>query len=355
MARQPAKDTTKYIVITSVHSPDRVMRAYAELADWQLILVGDRSGPAEAADDHLIFLDIDTQYDLGLRYPSLCPENHYARKNIGYLYAMAMGAGIIAETDDDNMPKPGWGEQVFFGPRQLPTVHGSSVFNIYGDLSDGHIWPRGFPLDRLEEPVEVQWMTRLHRIGIWQFLVDNHPDVDAIHRLVRKRPVVFRDFAPFALDAHVYSPINSQNTFWCEAAFPLMYLPMSVTFRFTDILRGYIAQPLLWEKSLSVGFGPATVWQFRNTHNLFKDFLDEIPMYRQVNTVIETLDSLSFSGALEDSLFRVYEALTMAGVVDEAELEALEAWNSDVHRIRCFRQTQEAGGAPDVLAISAGV
>ena len=38
----------------------------------------------------------------------VCPYNHYARKNIGYLYAIQQGADIIYDTDDDNLPYDDW-------------------------------------------------------------------------------------------------------------------------------------------------------------------------------------------------------------------------------------------------------
>ena len=42
------------------------------------------------------------QYEILLNFAKICPENNYARKNIGYLYAIKNGAKLIFETDDDN-------------------------------------------------------------------------------------------------------------------------------------------------------------------------------------------------------------------------------------------------------------
>ena len=61
--------------------------------------------------------------------------------------------------------------------------------------------------------------------------------------------------------------------------FPLLYLPSFVTFRFTDILRGFVAQPILWKAGFNLGFTEATVFQERNAHNYVRDFESEIPMY----------------------------------------------------------------------------
>jgi len=327
------KNTSKYIVITSINQPNDVLRRYASLEDWKLILVGDRSGPHRVDDKNIIFLDMDTQANLELSYARTCPENHYARKNIGYLYAISLGAEIIAETDDDNMPKKDWGENIEFRVQDLNVISETSFFNVYAGLTAENIWPRGFPLEWITQYSRPKQGTQKCRVGVWQHLVDNHPDVDAIYRLTNNRSVIFKPFENFALAEHVYCPFNSQNTFWCRETFPLMYLPKSVTFRFTDILRGYVAQRLMWEKNLLLGIGSASVWQERNGHDLFRDFLEEVPMYQKVTEIVNSFESLSFSGNFLHALYQSYEELVREKIVDKSEITALEAWVKDLETI----------------------
>ena len=49
-----------------------------------------------------VFLGVAEQERLGLFLPEHTPYRSYARKNIGYLFAIAHGAKVIYETDDDN-------------------------------------------------------------------------------------------------------------------------------------------------------------------------------------------------------------------------------------------------------------
>ena len=49
-----------------------------------------------------IYLSIDQQEELGFRTTLRLPYKSYSRKNIGYLYAIAHGAQVVYETDDDN-------------------------------------------------------------------------------------------------------------------------------------------------------------------------------------------------------------------------------------------------------------
>lgn len=320
----------KFIVITSINPLSRALEAYASLSRWKLILVGDRKGPKEIKDDRIVFLDIDKQAELGFAYHSTCPENHYARKNIGYLYAIAHGAEVIAESDDDNMPKEEWGKDISFSFDDLEVEDNTVFFNAYSKFCDSMVWPRGFPLGKILAPCKPRSRRRQVDIGVWQQLADNDPDVDAIYRLTRSEPVLFKTRDNFALARHVYCPFNSQNTFWSRKAFPFMYLPKSVTSRFTDILRGYIAQRLLWEENLLLGFGGASVWQDRNPHDLMQDFSDEVPMYLNVVPIVERLESLRFSESPLGNLHRAYQVLVDDHVVAECELKALEGWMGDL-------------------------
>lgn len=105
-----------------------------------------------------------------------------------------------------------------------------------------------------------------------QGLADENPDVDAIYRLTNDTPCYFDERAPVVLEAGTLCPFNSQNTATRRELFPLLYMPVFITFRFTDILRGLAA----------------------------------------------------------------YEALRRAGIVVEKELPALEAWLSDIEKISIF-------------------
>ena len=87
--------TKKFIIITSINDLNPVMQRFAAFPDWQLVLVGDTKGPREIPDDRIIFLGIDDQRALDFASVEHCPENHYARKNLGYLFAMANGAEVI--------------------------------------------------------------------------------------------------------------------------------------------------------------------------------------------------------------------------------------------------------------------
>ncbi|MGB1249844.1 MAG: STELLO glycosyltransferase family protein, partial [Candidatus Promineifilaceae bacterium] len=242
------------------------------------------------------------------------------------------GASIIFDADDDNIPY----EAFLVGSFQhtVSLIPNTLFFNAYRHFTDKFIWPRGFPLDLVRDKTAYALQeTEQREVGIWQYVADLDPDVDAIYRLLFDEPVTFERSEPFVLPTNVYCPINSQSTAWQPKAFPFLYLPISVSFRFTDILRGYVAQRLLWEQGLQVGFGPAQAYQERNPHNLFADLEDEVPVYLNAHKLVSILDSLTLSGKGLADLRTVYEALYENDIVQAHELASVDAWIADCRDI----------------------
>ena len=197
-----------------------------------------------------------------------------------------------------------------------------------------HIWPRGLQINSINQINQKNIKNAQLNIGVWQHLADGNPDVDAIYRLVINKKIIFEKNGNFVLDKNLFCPFNSQNTFWSSKAFLFMYLPCTVAFRYTDILRSYICQKLLWNKNMHLGFSSASVEQKRNYHDLMKDFKDEITMYETVNRVIEILNNISID-KLNDSeaLLLIYESLANEKIVSFEEVELVQLWINDFNLI----------------------
>jgi hypothetical protein len=90
----------------------------------------------------------------------------------------------------------------------------------------------------------------------------------------------------------------------------------------------------MWLYGYRLGFVGATVIQKRNPHDYFKDSLDEIPMYQQVEKIIGIVQSvLSPEAAIETNLYKSYEALHAAFIVKPEELNCLESRLTDLEDI----------------------
>lgn len=324
-----SSDVGNFMIITTINPVTPAIRLFETHVDWNLILVGDKKSPPIADTERLTFLSLETQLGLGMKLGAASPVNHSARKNIGYLHAIGRGAQVIYDTDDDNIPYAHWTPPVQF---RCETLAGSpsGFVNIYRHFTDEHIWPRGFPLDEILDARLTYKMDCPVEIGVWQSLADADPDVDAIWRLTLNKDITFRRNKPVGIAAGHYCPFNSQNTFWKREVFPLLYLPTTVRFRFTDILRGYIAQRLMRENALYLGFMAASVRQERNPHDYLDDFRDETDCYLQIKPIVRLLDSLALSGDYHKDLRTTYRALCQQGFVAAHELSTLEAWLNDL-------------------------
>jgi hypothetical protein len=324
----------KAIVITSIAHPTEAVKKLARQPSWTLFVVGDRKSPRDWHHPEVTYLSAAAQEKMDFRVTPLLPWNHYARKMLGYLSAIASGATLLVDIDDDNIPKPDWDVPPFDGPYHTTAVDQGFV-NIYTWFSDQFIWPRGFPLNRIrDEQTLVKpsgLTTRSARIGVWQGLADQDPDVDAIYRLTANRSCWFKEREPVALARGTVCPFNSQNTAFTEPLFALLYLPAHVPFRFTDILRGLVAQPILWAAGYQLGFTRATVIQERNPHDLLKDFESEIPCYLWAERIVEIVSGVVTSRmSVADNLRSAYGALRRQDMVTAAELDLLEAWLRDL-------------------------
>ena len=327
-------DKNNFIIITSIYSPTKAVSEFSKMKDWQLIVVADQKTPDGWQYDNVLFFSVSDQTSSGYHLADVLPWNHYCRKMMGYILAMRAGATIIVDTDDDNISNPGWNVLPFAGNYQVADQD-MGFLNIYQMFTDNMIWPRGFPLDQIHKSVtnDIPPFGKSYvNVGIWQGLADGDPDVDAIYRLTNNKPCFFDNKEPIVLGRGTLCPFNSQNTAFTKEAFPLLYLPATVTFRFTDILRGYIAQPILWTKELHLGFTDATVVQERNPHDFLKDFESEIPCYLYAEKIISIVNKAIHTGnTVEDNLYNAYLALINAGIVHQDEIRVLDAWLKDIN------------------------
>lgn len=329
-------NVSDYIIITSINSPTEAILKFSHLPGYRVIVVGDLKSPVLYNCPGVDFLSVNDQKLLAFKIPGMLPLNHYSRKMVGYLVAIQNGARRIVDTDDDNIPYDGLDFPTFDGIYEA-VKEDSGFINIYKAFSDQHIWPRGLPLRLINDRSSLEPLiaSKGCNVGIWQGLADEDPDVDAIYRLTNDQPCLFKKRSPLVCKKGTISPFNTQNTLIRKELFPLLYLPTFVTFRYTDILRGLVAQPIMWNEGYELGFTEATVIQKRNPHDYFKDFISELPMYETTEKVIDIVNGeIKGPASIEDNLFSAYSGLCKNNIVVDKELKMLETWLSDLNTIK---------------------
>jgi hypothetical protein len=323
--------------VTSVSAPNAVLRELAKQCKargFSFFLMGDVPSPDDFFIDGCEFYSLERQKATGFEIAKLLPTRHYSRKNIGYLLAIRARAGMLLETDDDNMPLPN-----FWDSRNVrmhvPTLSGNGWTNVYSYFTETNIWPRGLPLDAIQ--AHLPGFETLPEVEldcpIQPGLADEDPDVDAIYRLLLPLPVNFRTDRRLALAAGTWCPFNSQNTAWFPEAYPLLYLPSYCSFRMADIWRSFVAQRIAWENGWGVLFKGPDVYQERNEHNLMRDFADEVPGYLNNRTIGSQLAALGLKAGptnIGDNLIKCYEELVRLTLIGAEEMPLVKAWVQDL-------------------------
>ena len=329
-----------FAVITTIQPPTTAVRElHRRLAQvpGRLVVAGDKKGPPEFSLPNCDFLSLADQRTSDFELAARLPVGHYARKNIGYLHAIRAGATCLYETDDDNAPLPSWAlrsEQV----ADARGLHGVGWMNVYRQFTeDPHIWPRGFPLERLgDAPPPAKQIKGPVDAPIQQGLANGSPDVDAVWRLTQGRPFDFETRPPVVLTEGQWCPFNTQSTWWWPRAFPLLYVPSYCSFRMCDIWKSLIAQRCLWALGATVVFHAPEVHQDRNPHDYLRDFEDEVPGYLQnarIATILENLTLAPGVAAVAENLLRCYQALVAENIFPPDELPLVQAWRADWERM----------------------
>lgn len=338
-------DLKIFPVLTTINPPDERVSDWRQITQNHTIVIGDKKTPDSWKNPSCDYYSLSAQLNSEFTMVSHLPENHYTRKNLGYLYAIKKGANAIIDTDDDNFPNLlEWNNLLKsnFEVNEHSPSEKISFKNIYSYYSESDIpfWPRGFPIKLInveESNIKLSDIKTNNSIdvGLWQCMVDGDPDIDAIHRLIFKKTPQFINKSAIIMGYNNFCAFNSQNTIWLDSdLFPLLYLPSTVSFRFTDILRGYVAQAVINTSAKNWGFYKATSYQDRNDHNIMNDFRSEVTMYTNMEEIFHTIfESCKSSNSVVDNLTNCYTSLYKNDFVQEEELKILASWINDLHSL----------------------
>jgi hypothetical protein len=320
------------IVITSIFPDSKAIKKFI-VQKHPLIIVADKKTPILSNKPYYHFFSVEKQIKKYGKLAEKIPFNQYCRKNLGYLEAMKI-SDTIMETDDDNFPYDLYPNFILHKKKVLFLKSSTGFLNIYKFMSRGkNIWPRGYPLQLILTQEKITERKKTDSFPLQQSLIDNDTDVDAIYRLTINKTITFAKNKAIALEKGTYSPFNSQNTFWSKEVFLCMYLPCYVTNRTLDIFRAYIAQRMLWEINKNILFTSSSVYQERNPHNYLRDFVDEIPVYTEIEKLTTALNSVKLSGSFENKLIQIYTKLISENILVKQELELLNLWIKQVSQI----------------------
>jgi hypothetical protein len=314
-----------------------------------VIVVGDAKSPPifKSNKSNVSFLSVEKQHKLFPEFSKQLPLNHFSRKNIGYLFALQMGACHIWDFDDDNyltsrtiglLEKLAKTNLLPDAVTQLTC--GDSVVNpylLYGAPS--FIWPRGYPLELLSNRTfpRLTPVTARLKTDVVQVMQSADPDVDADWRLEygNHLPMAWASSDAvsqmmIAIDPSKYTPFNAQSTLMTRRAAMVAMLPHTVHGRVSDIWRSYIMQYFIKRFEPGPGivaFSGMFVDHLRNKHSYMADRQAEVQLIEQVAALVSYLEHRPCTSSwLAEELVILYDDLYQRGFICKEDVYAAVAW-----------------------------
>jgi hypothetical protein len=278
----------KIIVTTTINPPTDAIRAFDDLSEFELVVIGDKKTPSDYYLRRGHYISPDEQDKMYPQLSRLLGWNCIQRRNIGFLIALKMGADVIATVDDDNIPLPGWGSDVLIG-KKIKAKSFDAInlaFDPIGATNYPALWHRGFPIQWISDRSYDSHSERELTVEVQADFWNGDPDIDAICRMLYRPNCTFDDLN-FPFTSVALAPFNSQNTFLARRLMPFYFMFTGIG-RLDDIWGAYYLQAKTGVRPL---FCRATVRQDRNVHDLTKDFRLEVIGYEETQSLIEDLIS----------------------------------------------------------------
>lgn len=316
-----------------------------------VVVVGDKgvvSDFVSVKSSQVTYLSVAQQHALYPQVSKTIPTRSFARKNIGFLHALHLGACNIWDFDDDNfltkdtkrllatviktktLPQP---------DLQLTAKDGVvNPYLLYG--APEFIWPRGYPLELLARrrfPRLVK-PTAAEPVDVLQVMQNVDPDVDANWRLEYGRHLPMTWSAAtmiagscLAISGSNYAPYNAQATLLSRRATAVSLLPHTVNGRVSDIWRSYATQYLLHslDEPGAIAFSGAFVSHRRNNHSYMADRQAETQLYEQASALTLYLSQRPLRAALSNllqELVFLYDDLYQRGFLEAGDVHTAIAW-----------------------------
>lgn len=275
----------KVIVTTTINPPTEAIEAFQALPGWDLVVIGDKKTPKDYRLKRGVYVTAEEteKYDPALS--DAIGWNCIQRRIFGLLWAHDMKADIVAVVDDDNIPLPGWGENLLVGTETEVNYYETELpaFDPVGATNHPQLWHRGYPLQLVPKRNYGRKSRRKIFVDVQADFWNGDPDIDAICRMEHAPECNF-DPALFPIAANKMGPFDSQNTFLRGALLKDYFLFPHVG-RMDDIWAAYYLQA----KGATVVYHKPSVYQKRNVHDLVRDMRQEYIGYENNLHMVQAL------------------------------------------------------------------
>lgn len=338
----------KWIVMTAFNPPFKsLINLLNILEDWKIVVISNNNKIEKQwkklnNSNKLIFLTLKGQMKLGYHLTNYLSFNSYARKSIGYLYAIQHGAKEIFEIDEDivildlnSLRVNISNHNIYYGIR-----NDSRMINPYIHFGERSIWPRGFRLSDIGYQAQNKFYTMesnhlLLTPLIYQGLINGIPDIDSIFQKTKNEIELYFSYnGPLIYFPGYFIPINSKSTKYIYDIFPFLPLAATISKEISDILRGFILQYFAWRYKGCVAYYKSNNYKKRDNISKTYNFIEEKKLFYNLDKFLYALNSNSNlnMNAIE-ILFSIINNLIKFGFLGEKDLKIYRAYIDDLSNI----------------------
>ena len=345
----------KWIILFTKNSPTKIIDCLInDLKDWKILVIANKDEINKKwykykLSNVLVYLSFRDQQNLGYNSLRFISKNSFARKNIGYLFAIQHGAKEIYEIDDDIVVKNAKDIKLISNISQFSRISiginkDLKMINPYTYFGINDIWPRGFLLKDLRFDNNIFFNYELPQIKIkpiiYQGLLNGEPDIDEIFLMTRKNRVpklniVFGQNYPLLFIPGNFVPINSKNTKYLYDIFPSLPLFSTLNNRINDIYRGYIMQTYAWKNKGGVIFLNSNIYNNGNTNIDNMYFLKEKKLYCEIEHFLKILkDTGKKESEPKEFLIELIKTLVSKKILKKIDLKLYLAYLKDLAKFK---------------------
>lgn len=340
--------SNKWIVMTAFNPPfPSLINLLNNLEDWKIVVISnnykiDKKWKALNYSDRLTYITLREQMKLGYHISKYLSFNSYARKNIGYLYAIQHGAKEIFEIDEDivvsdlksfNLDFDN--NKIYYGIR-----NDSKMINPYFHFRERNIWPRGFRLS----DIGFQHHNKFYTLDskqllltplIYQGLINGDPDIDSIFQKTKiSIESNFSSIDPLIYFPGQFIPINSKNTKYLYDIFPFLVLFSTISEKISDILRGFILQYFAWRYNGCVIYHSSQNYRNKFNESKTSNFIEEKEIFFNLDKYLYIINiNSNLKMDQIDILFSMITNLVNFGFLGQKDLKIYKSYIDDLFNI----------------------
>ena len=340
--------SNKWIVMTTNRNPTEQIKQLVKVPlPWTIVMVErdkiENSKWGDFKHESLVYLSLEDQKALCYETTKHIPINSYARKNIGYLFAIQHGAREIFDADDDIFYKNYDIMLNNFDNWRLYYVdNNTQMVNPYEYFGRPDIWPRGFRFSDINKNNTNNYLSAMKsqffsRIMVYQGIFTNF-DLDSFYIKTngfnnnRSRNISLHEGNPLIYLPTNYIPINSRCTRFLHQAFPALALPVTLSSRVSDIWRGYIMQRYIWGYNGTVLYTKSNS-EFQGRNKVTSNFEEEKDLFFKLDKLLDSLNNAEINEDISRPgifLIKLIEILVEKKILGEEDLNMYKAFIIDL-------------------------